>query len=179
VVTALAEDPEPALYAGRLNRDVLAGGNMAIRVGTLTAVGGFDERFGPGSRYPAAEDNDLGFRLLEAGFRVDYVPAATLEHRAWRPAGDYLPLRYAYGRGKGAFYVKHARASDLHMVRRLAADLLRRASRVPRYALHPRRAVGEIAYAAGVVRGALAWTFMRHPQPGLDISARGKATLHQ
>jgi GT2 family glycosyltransferase len=156
-VPALAESKERASYRGRLSKDVLAGGNMAIDRHAFLSIGGFDERLGPGRPFPAAEDNDLGFRLLEAGFQIVHEPAAVLEHRAWRPANEYLPIRFSYGRGKGAFYLKHTRAGDLHMSRRLGKDLLRRAWRTLRLAHHPRLAAGEVAYAAGVLRGAAEW----------------------
>ena len=157
VVTALAEDPEPALYAGRLTRDVLAGGNMAIRVGTLTAVGGFDERFGPGSRYPAAEDNDLGLRLLEQGSTVRYVPEALAYHRAWRRTADYPRVRFAYGRGKGAFYAKHTSRDDRYGLHRGTADVGARARRLRHLPRRPVYTLGELTYATGIVAGALEW----------------------
>jgi len=148
-------------YVGRLPIDVLAGGNMAVYRDSFLRLGGFDERLGPGTRFPAAEDNDLGFRMLGAGLRIVYVPDAVLVHRAWRGSASYVPLRYAYGHGKGGFYIKHLHLSDLHMARRLARDLARRAVRAVRSASHPRRALGEVAYAAGVVTGACAWLIRR------------------
>jgi len=53
----------PAVYEGRIGTDVLAGGHMATYRPILDAVGGFDERLGAGAEFPAADDNDLGFRL--------------------------------------------------------------------------------------------------------------------
>jgi GT2 family glycosyltransferase len=157
VVTALAEDPEPAVFAGRLDRDVLAGGNMAIRVATLDDAGGFDERFGPGSRYPAAEDNDLGLRLLDRGVTIRYVPEALAFHRAWRRTADYPRLRFAYGRGKGAFYAKHTTGDDRYGLHRGAADVGRRARRLRHLPRRPVYTLGELTYATGVVAGALQW----------------------
>jgi glycosyltransferase involved in cell wall biosynthesis len=157
VVTALAEDPEPALYGGRLDRDVLAGGNMAIRVATLEAAGWFDERFGPGSRYPAAEDNDLGLRLLDGGAHIRYVPEALAYHRAWRSTADYPRVRFAYGRGKGAFYAKHTSGDDRYGLRRGAGDVGRRVRRLRHLPTRPVYTLGELTYATGVVAGALQW----------------------
>ena len=90
-------------------------------------------RSGCGSRFPAAEDNDLCFRVLEDGGRIHYVPEAVVVHRAWRSARTYNSQR-------------------------MMRDILRRLGRAARYARHPRRAVGEVAYAAGVIVGAAAWT---------------------
>ena len=53
-----------AVYEGRIGADVLAGGHMAAYRSQLEAIGGFDERLGAGGEFPAADDNDLGFRLL-------------------------------------------------------------------------------------------------------------------
>src|SRR5207302_8060835 len=80
-----------AVYVGRVGRDVLFS-NMAMHRCVYEEIGNFDERLGPGSAYPGAEDNDLGFRMLEAGYRIIYLPDAVVYHRAWRPASHYLPL---------------------------------------------------------------------------------------
>ncbi|OFW37206.1 MAG: hypothetical protein A3F70_12565 [Acidobacteria bacterium RIFCSPLOWO2_12_FULL_67_14] len=158
-VPALARRTVPAVFRGRSSRDVLAGGNMGIRRAALNRVGGFDVRLGAGSRFPSAEDNDLGFRLLEAGARVVFVPEALLYHRAWRSKRLYVPLRHAYGRGKGGFYAKHLKLRDGYMWHRMVRDLIARPGRAVRHAGHPREALGELAYAAGVLRGAVAWLF--------------------
>ena len=144
------------IYAGRLASDVLAGGNMALFKSALDAIGHWDERLGAGTRFPAAEDNDLGLRLLEAGFRIVYEPKASVVHRAWRPKHDYLLVRWRYGRGKGGFYAKHR---DLpHIRQRARADVLHRFGRIPADALRARtRAVGNLLYVAGTACGAIEW----------------------
>lgn len=157
-VPALVTAAAPAAYAGRLNKDVLAAGNMAMWRSAIAEVGPFDERLGAGSRFPAADDNDFGFRLLEAGYSIHYVPEALVYHRAWRPVGEYLPLRWRYGRGKGGFYAKYASFRDPHLTRRAAADLASRFLNFPRRVLRsPRRAAGDLLYAAGIASGALEW----------------------
>ncbi len=154
--TVLGE--ERAVYEGRLDRDVLAGGSMAIRRQALRAVGGWDTRLGPGTSFPAAEDNDLGFRLLEAGYRVVYVPEAVVSHRAWRPPTSYPGVRWRYGLGKGGFYAKHASLRDRHVLRRGIRDVGRRFARLPRVVWRrPVYALGELAYAAGVLYGFGRW----------------------
>ena len=74
---AFVSSTVPAVYEGRIGTDVLAGGHMATFRSLLRTVGGFDERLGPGLNFPAAEDNDLGFRMLETGYRILYVPEAS------------------------------------------------------------------------------------------------------
>lgn len=156
-VPASAPGRQRAVYRGRQPRDVLAGGNFGAWRETLLAVGGFDERLGPGSSYPAAEDNDLGLRLLDAGYDVAFEPDAVVVHRAWRPVEDYVSVRWRYGLGKGGFYAKHARAGG-YGLRRLGADCGGRLARLPRnVVVARRRALGDVAYIAGVLAGASRW----------------------
>jgi len=156
-VPALVLESEPSLHSARGPRDVLAGGNMAIRVSDLEELGGFDERLGPGSRYPAAEDNDLGLRLLARGYSIRYEPEALVYHRAWRGAASYPLVRWRYGRGKGAFYAKSSQPGDRYGRSRAVADLGARARRLPRVLHRPVYAAGEVLYVAGVVAGGVEW----------------------
>ncbi len=155
-------DDAPAVYAGRLNVDVLYPLNMALPRSAFAEVGGFDERLGPGTPFPGAEDSDLGFRLLEAGYRIHYVPAAVIYHRAWRTARDYLPLRWAYGCARGAFFVKHTNRRDWHMLRRMARDVLRLRDFPWRVVRERRRACGDVALAGGILYGAVRWWLTQH-----------------
>jgi GT2 family glycosyltransferase len=146
------------VYEGRLDVDVLASGNMSVRRLTLDELGGFDERLGAGGRYCAAEDNDLGFRLLEAGGRIVFEPAAVVVHRAWRPRTDYVGLSWRYGYGKGAFYAKHSSLHDRHMVSRAARDVGRHLANAPRDLIVSRRAaLGDLAYVAGILAAGCRW----------------------
>jgi GT2 family glycosyltransferase len=147
---------EPVVYEGRIDTDPLGAGNMAIHRSAFDALGGFDERLGAGSSYPAAEDNDFGLRALEAGFRIVYAPDGVLVHRAWRPRRQYPGIRWRYGRGKGGFYAKHR--SLPHMRRRAYRDVAHRVRRFPRLAVRePGRAVGDLLYVAGIATGLAGW----------------------
>ncbi|HEY7530693.1 MAG TPA: glycosyltransferase [Gemmatimonadota bacterium] len=160
---------EPAVYEGRIGYDVLKPLNMAMHRSTLAAVGGFDERLGPGTPFPGAEDSDLGFRLLEAGYRIVYVPEAVLHHRAWRTGREYLPLRWRYGIAQGAFYAKHLRRSDLHVLKRAARDVQWRASQFPRRLRREGlRALGDPVFVVGNVVGAARW-WWREAGPGRSL----------
>jgi cellulose synthase/poly-beta-1,6-N-acetylglucosamine synthase-like glycosyltransferase len=151
-------DNVPATYTGRVELDPLPGGNMAMYRSGFDLVGLFDERLGAGARYPAADDNDFGLRLLEAGFRIVYVPEAVSYHRAWRSRWRYPLVRWSYGRGKGGFYGKHLGLSDRHIQRRLARDVSHRVKRLPRNLVRePRQAVGDLAYLAGVGTALTQW----------------------
>ncbi len=170
---SLKVDLQRTLFAGRIGQDVLYSNNMALPRAAFEVAGGFDERLGPGSRFSSAEDNDLGFRLLEAGQRIVYVPEAVVYHRAWRTERDYLALLWSYGRGQGAYYGKHLRQSDHYMLARLGRHTLRHATRAAYFARRqPLQACGEIVYVLGILSGAAEWlltqTAANHldPQPG-------------
>jgi GT2 family glycosyltransferase len=153
---------EPATYRGRIGYDVLKPLNMALHRRDLEAAGWFDERLGPGTPFPGAEDADLGFRLLETGCEIRYVPEALVYHRAWRAEKEYLPLRWTYGVAQGAFLAKHLQRHDLHMARRFVMDALRRARRFPgRCFREPRRALADPLFLCGNLVGAARWVRAR------------------
>jgi GT2 family glycosyltransferase len=159
----------PRVYEGRIGTDVLWTGNMALYRSAANGVGGFDERLGPGAAFPAAEDNDFGFRLLEAGYRIVYVPEAILYHRAWRSRRDYVRLQWNYGRGQGAYLAKYFSIRDRYMARRMMGSLINGCLRFARHALHLRRsAFGDAAYTAGLIAGAARWLLT---QRGMDTGS--------
>jgi len=124
------ESLESVEYHGNVGADVLFSNNMAMRRSAFDEVGWFDPRLGPGTRFPAAEDNDVGLRLLEAGYRIRYVPEAVVVHRAWRTPARYLPLRWTYARGQGAYYAKHLQLGNHLLAHRMKRELLERIGRL-------------------------------------------------
>ena len=141
-------------YRGPIDADVLYTGNMALYTATLQDIGGFDERLGPGTALPAAEDNDFGLRLLRAHYDIVYVPEAEVTHRAWRT--DLVRTRWAYGRGQGAFYAKHLRAEPRRIARRAVHDAIERLARAfRRFPLEPRVLLAALAYVAGLPIGGV------------------------
>ncbi len=154
-------DSTPALFEGRIGADVIYPHNMAMYASLMKRVGEFDERLGAGSRYAGAEDNDFCFRLLEAGFRIVYAPEVVIYHRAWRSHRKYVPLKWHYGRGQGAYYGKHIRLYDRYMLWRLASDVKFRLYRgLRRMPSEPRRGLGDLAYALGTISGVVQWFVM-------------------
>lgn len=165
----------PVTYKGRVGRDVLFSGNMAVYRSAANEVGPFDERLGPGTPFPAAEDNDLGFRLLEAGYRILYVPDAILYHRSWRSERDYLPLRWRYARGQGAYFAKHIRARDHYMLQRLLGSARVHFVSCGRQMRHgPRVAAADAVYVLGLLLGAGQWLLTeRGSRRPLALPTRG------
>lgn len=149
------------VHQGRVAEGVLYTGNMALRASAMREVGRFDERLGPGTSFPAAEDNDLGFRLLEAGYRIVFEPSAVVYHRAWRTRRQFLPLRWRYGQGRGGFYAKHAGLRDPVTLRWMAADIGPRLRGVPAtLRRHPRKALGDVVFSLGVLEGFARWLLL-------------------
>ena len=76
------------------------GANLAFRRGAFEAVGEFDERFEYG------EDTDFTGRLVDAGYRIRYVPEAVIRHDfgTWR---RQLRRSYVYGKARSRLYFKH------------------------------------------------------------------------
>jgi GT2 family glycosyltransferase len=158
---SLKEEESFTEYEGMIEADVLDSGNMACFRSDILAVGGFDERLGVGTPFPAAEDNDLGFRFLTDGYRILYTPAAWVIHRAWRSQDHYLPHRWGYGLGRGAFYAKHFSRKMIRQ--RLKKDVINHiltgitTLRVDR--LH---ALGDLALAGRIIVGAIKWRLKYH-----------------
>ncbi len=158
-VPSTIEDQTPAVYQGRVLIEVLSAGNMALSCAAIEEVGVFDERLGAGARFRSAEDNDLGYRLLEAGYRVLYVPEAIVHHRAWRSEREYVPLRWSYGYGRGAFFAKHLDWRDRFMLRRMLKAYGHYIGRTVRYALvrSRRQTIGDVVFILGMLAGSCKW----------------------
>jgi GT2 family glycosyltransferase len=158
---SIREDHESVIYRGRVNQDVLFTNNMATYRSAFDQVGGFDARLGPGTRYPAAEDNDFAFRLLEAGYSIVYDPLSTVYHRAWRSQEQSLRLSWNYGCGQGAFYAKYFSLKDPYMIGRMAKSVSAALLRVPYRMLGQRgRTYRDILYLCGLLYGAARWQIM-------------------
>src|SRR3954470_6881150 len=103
VLTLLDRGPE----VRDLDPDVEAvyGANISFRVEPLRAVGGFDPSLGhSGSRVFFAEEDEAQRALVQAGYRVRYVPDAAVWHvipaeRLTR--ASFLLRRFAFGKALG------------------------------------------------------------------------------
>jgi GT2 family glycosyltransferase len=158
-----ATTPEQRIeYRGRVGEDVLFPNSMAVWRTAFAEVGLFDERLGAGAHFPSSEDNDWGYRLLEAGYTIVYEPEIIAHHRAWRSPAAWVPLRWNYGRGQGAYFAKWMSLRDSYMARRLWKDTVRHARRAKHQLWRNRSAaVGDAVYAAAVVLGALEWLLLQ------------------
>jgi GT2 family glycosyltransferase len=151
-------DDKPAQYEGRVGKDVLWSNNMVLHRSVLAEVGFFDERMGPGTQFPAGEDNDYGFRVLEAGYQILYLPSAVVYHRDWRLQKDYIRLRWKYGVGRGAYYAKYFSLSDQYQFRRMLQDI--RKHLFSSFNKNQRDGLityGDLVLAVGILIGACRW----------------------
>lgn len=170
-IPSLTQHTEPEVFSGRPFCDPLFSNNMALRRQAFEDVGGFDERFGAGAVFGNAEDNDLGYRLLEAGYEIVFVPDAILYHRGARRGCALARLDYSYGRGQGAFYAKHMSWSDLHMLRRMGHNTRYRLRRLAPALRGDRGALREGIYLVGLVTGSLGYARRYARRPATAPSA--------
>jgi hypothetical protein len=88
---------------GRRLVDHVCTGNTVYRASALHAVGLLDERFGYGA------DNDLSYRLVDAGYKLAFRPTATSIH-VWRDScRGYLRQQFGVGYGRLDFIARHPR----------------------------------------------------------------------
>ncbi len=119
-------------------------------------IGGFDQRFGVGKWYGAAEETDLILRALAAGARLHYNPLVRVHH-AWSDVlvGSFADLaRNARqrSRGTGAIYAKH-KMSFMVVLRGFVSPVLKALARPTR----PARLVLSLFTSLGRVEGYLRW----------------------
>ena len=101
-VLSLDQPPRPAVNLIEDDTPVylVCSANMAVHRSAFDKIGGFNEAL------DHAEDIDFGWRVLEAGFKVEPVPAAIMYMR-W---GDYKEQRrrnYRYGRSMPILWAEH------------------------------------------------------------------------
>jgi GT2 family glycosyltransferase len=148
----------PEIFRGRQPGQVVPGPNVAVPRKLLLEIGGYDERLGPGTRFPAGEDHDLSLRLLDAGCEVRHVPESVVLHRSWRSRRDVIRLRWDYARGVGGFYAKHASMRDRHTLTRAAGHVRIRLRRAVRSVVSsPRTTAAEMISIAGLLAGMAEW----------------------
>jgi glycosyltransferase involved in cell wall biosynthesis len=89
------------------------GANMAFRREIFDRIGMFDVRLGPGRFFPGADDADIFYRALKAGYRVLYAPNVLVYHNHDRVEVEQAcRLEYGYGKGCSAYLLKHAMRGD-------------------------------------------------------------------
>ncbi len=90
------------VLVGDREAEHIPGCNMAIRTGSLRAIGGFDPQF-----RAAGDDVDVCWRLLETGGEIAFSPGAVVCHHRRRTVLGYLRQQRAYGRAEALLERKH------------------------------------------------------------------------
>lgn len=123
-VTIKLEDHAMIADPDRFPGGFVMGANLAFTRDVVDRIGHFDERFGAGARFRAAEDTDFLFRALGYGIPVFYDPHFVVAHHHGRRSPEALrALLAGYAFGDGAVYAKHGLRD--RRVRRAIADDLR------------------------------------------------------
>jgi glycosyltransferase involved in cell wall biosynthesis len=104
----------------RLLRSVLSARNglglgaaMAVRREVALSLGGFDESFGPGGRFPSADEWDLSLRALLKGWHVYETTELAVLHDGFRSFADGREHARRDWIAIGAFCAKPLRAGYL------------------------------------------------------------------
>ncbi len=129
---------------------------LFVRKERFLAAGGFDERFGPGAPFPAAEGIDLMNRLLAVvppGAAV-YDPAIVLQHPTKIPPWNRWATRryYDYAIGAGAAVAKVPQVHMLYWAARTLLSSFRAITVMPGW-----RSAAYLARAAGLLKGIRAF----------------------
>jgi GT2 family glycosyltransferase len=139
-----------------------AGANMAVRRDVLLAVGAFDERLDAGTPTRSGGDHEVFARLLAAGYRLVYEPAAVSWHRHRRTWTELRDTLEGYGTGVYAMWtgrvLEHGELAVLKQAARwfvtvqapqLVKALAGRPDAMPRDLM--------LAVLAGCAKGPFAW----------------------
>ncbi len=135
-----------------------SGFNMAFRCAVFEQIGLFDEDLGGGAPYRAAEDTDMFYRVMKAGWAVVCSDEITVVHHEWRSVTDERELHRGYGLGAGAQVARHVAAGDRTMIRIAAVETARHVATTARAALffRPRLVRLQAAFLGGFFRGLVA-----------------------
>lgn len=139
--------------------DVLYGGHFGAPRAAFDALGSppFDERFGPGSRFPGAGDEEFALRLLDAGVPIAFEPSIHATHVA--DASSWVGSLFYHSQGAGALYVsrmQHRRPAAFGALFRTTGGLVAKGVRSA-VRLRFRESAGWFASLAGMGMGAVRW----------------------
>jgi glycosyltransferase involved in cell wall biosynthesis len=91
----------------------LIGCNMAFRRRVFATVGAFDTKLGSGTRSASAEDTDIFYRVLKAGFKTCFSPDVLIHHAHNRDTLETArSVKDNYLKGRGAVYCKYILRCD-------------------------------------------------------------------
>ena len=89
------------------------GANFAIRRDAIVRLGGFDPLLGAGGPGLGGEDLDIFLRIILAGGRISYLPAALIWHKHRASVAELAEQVFCYGHGLGAYLAKHMSSDQM------------------------------------------------------------------
>lgn len=101
IAVKVSEKPEVFRFPCRLIMGF--GNNMVFRRTALESAGGFNSAFGPGGALWSAEELELAYRMLRAGWQMAYEPSVQLYHRARTTFEGWKTTHIRDALGIGAF----------------------------------------------------------------------------
>ena len=134
-----------------------SGFNLAFRRAALAEAGPFDERLGGGAMYRTAEDTDMVYRIMRAGWTVVCSDDITVTHHNWRSWREEMRAHFDYGYGAGAQTARHVADGDAEAGRVAARATRKHVATIVRASGHP--AAPCARPAASVFSLAWAWAF--------------------
>ena len=153
---------------------LVQGSNMAFRRESLAAIGGFDERLGAGTNFPA-EDIYAFASLAWTGMSAPYDPRPLVyHHHGSKTAPDLDRLTRGYDAGRGAYYAKYL------LTRRSAIPYLKAWVEASRCEFSGRRTVPQApprSRIAGPVRGLPSPYLALGHQPAASRTVSGPGSL--
>jgi len=114
------------------------GSSHILSKNLLTRLGGYDEMFGAGAQYPAAEETDLFFRILRNKEKVLYIPELVFMHSIENVTRKEKVFKYSFA--IGAMFAKQIFNDPWHCIYYIymvANILLRSAVRMVQYIIVP------------------------------------------
>ncbi len=142
------------------------GANMAFRREVFGRVGGFDTRLGAGAWFAGAEEVDLFYRALRAGYTQRYAPNILVHHDHDRTQIEQVcHMEFSYGKGLSGHLVKHVLCGDGVALRRLVRLVLSQPARWRQHAGEDcEAALRRRAQSRGVLLGLVAAPFAMWPR---------------
>lgn len=166
----LQEAAEPHTFYSPEGASFAVGANIAIRREVFVTCGDFDVRLGAGSFFAGADEVELLYRAMRAGYKLRYAPNVTVYHNhdrfTLRQACD---LQYNYGKGHVAYLLKHVLGGDRNALRLVywsSVNLLKRCVGWKR--THPASARFARAHLCGMIVALLPALFRMRQKENSD-----------
>ena len=107
------------------------GAGMSVRREPILAIGGFDQKLGPGSKFRSGEDHDVAVRALLNGWHVQETTQTTVIHLGFRTYDQFRDLTDRDWFSLGAIYAKTFKSKHFSVMAIVFYNLIVRNFLVP------------------------------------------------